>query len=182
MSSCKILHAECSGVYVLKLVGEVRLTYCSALDDAIEAMIDSANFSTIVVDLCESTMVDSTTLGMLVKLAIKARQKSHFLPSIVSSNPDITRIIKSMGFESVYIVLKEPVLDPRDLIELHAREMDEECARAKVLEAHRILMDMNEHNRDCFRDLVAALEGEVSAARLGCSDSVASRAAINRSY
>ena len=38
MSSCKILHAECSGVYVLKLVGEIRLTSCCALDDAIEAM------------------------------------------------------------------------------------------------------------------------------------------------
>lgn len=181
MSSCKILHAECSGVYVLKLVGEIRLTSCCALDDAIEAMIESANFSTIVVDMSESTMVDSTTLGLLVKLAIKARQKSHFLPSIVSSNPDITRIIKTMGFESVYIVLKEPLLDPRVLNELEIKEMDEESARAKVLEAHRILMDMNAHNRECFSDLVAALEAE-SAPGHGCRESRVERSVINRSY
>ncbi len=167
MSSCKILHAECSGVYVLKLVGEIRLTSCCVLDDAIEAMIGAANFSTIVVDLSESTMVDSTTLGLLVKLAIKARQKSHFLPSIVSSNPDITRIIKTMGFESVYIVLKEPLLDPRLLNELEVKDIDEETVRAKVLEAHRILVDMNAHNRECFSDLVAALEAE-GASSVGC--------------
>jgi anti-anti-sigma factor len=181
MASCKILHAECSGVFILKLVGEVRLTSCCALDDAIEAMIQSANFSTIVVDLCESTMVDSTTLGLLVKLAIKARQKSHFLPSIVSSNPDITRIIKTMGFESVYIVLKEPVLDPRVLTELEVKEMDEASARAKVLEAHRILMDMNAHNRECFKDLVAALEA-VTPSAVGCNEGLAERSVINRSY
>ncbi len=160
MSSCKILHAECSGVFVLKLQGEVRLTYCNALDEAIESIVEAPGFQTIVVDLSEAEMVDSTTLGLLVKLAIKARAKSHFLPSIVSSNPDITRIIKSMGFESVYIVLKEPVLDPKVLIEIEPQEMDEQAARNKVLEAHRILMDMNEGNREMFRDLVMALEGE----------------------
>lgn len=181
MPSCKILHAECSGVFVLKLVGEVRLTYCNALDDAIANMVGAPGFSTIVVDLTESTMVDSTTLGLLVKLAIKAREKSHFLPSIVSSNPDITRIIKSMGFENVYIVLKEPVLDPKVLIELEPKEMDEECAREKVLEAHRILMDMNERNRERFSDLVAVLEGEVSA-RFTCSDKLASNSGVTRTY
>jgi anti-anti-sigma regulatory factor len=164
MSSCKILYAECCGVYVLKLVGEVRLTYCNALDDIIESIVGSSGFVTLVVDLSEASMVDSTTLGLLAKLAIRARTKSHFLPSIVSSNPDITRVIKSMGFESIYIVLKEPVLDPKVLIELEPREMDEQSVRERVLEAHRILMEMNESNREMFRDLVTALEGEQGTA------------------
>ncbi|CAM5579156.1 Anti-sigma factor antagonist OS=Stutzerimonas stutzeri OX=316 GN=CXK95_00115 PE=4 SV=1 [Stutzerimonas stutzeri] len=34
----------------------------------------------------------------------------------------------------------------------------EEVVKAKVLEAHRILMSLNESNREAFRDLVTALE------------------------
>jgi len=37
MSRCKILQAECSGVYVLKLVGEARLGLCSVIDVSIDA-------------------------------------------------------------------------------------------------------------------------------------------------
>jgi anti-anti-sigma factor len=161
MSRCKILQAECSGVYVLKLEGEVRLNLCSTIDAAIESMTMDPNFATIVVDLSETTLIDSTTLGLLAKLAILAKQKSHFLPSIVSTNPDITRIITTMGFDSVYLIMNEPATSPQALVELSPKDMNETELRENVLNAHKILMELNEHNREQFKDLVATLEGDV---------------------
>ena len=163
MSGCKILQAECSGVYVLKLVGEVRLNLCSTIDASIEAMTLDPQFATVVVDLSETTLIDSTTLGLLVKLALRAKAKSHFLPSIISTNPDITRIIETMGFESVYLILDEPALTDQTLIELAPKEMSEEVLRTNVLCAHKILMNLNEHNREQFKDLVGALECDAEA-------------------
>ncbi|WP_156498460.1 STAS domain-containing protein, partial [Oleiphilus sp. HI0079] len=83
MSQCKVLQADCSGVYILKLVGEVRLNACSTIDSVIEKISENPNFRSLVVDLSETDHLDSTTLGMLAKLAVKAKEKSHFLPSIV---------------------------------------------------------------------------------------------------
>ena len=158
MSRCKILQAECSGVYVLKLVGEVRLNLCSTIDASIEAMTLDPQFATVVVDLSDTTLIDSTTLGLLVKLALRAKAKSHFMPSVISTNPDITRVIETMGFESVYLILDEPALTDQTLIELAPQEMSEELLRTNVLSAHKILMNLNEHNKEQFTDLVSALE------------------------
>lgn len=165
MSRCKILQADCSGVYVLKLVGEVRLNLCSTIDAAIEEMISDPNFQTIVVDLTETTLLDSTTLGLLAKLGLKAKQKSHFLPSVISTNPDITRIIMTMGFDSVYLILKEPASSNSDLTELSCRDLSENEMCMKVLDSHKVLIELNEHNREQFKDLVNTLENEVSDRR-----------------
>lgn len=161
MSKCKILQAECSGVYVLKLVGEVRLNLCSTIDSAIEAMTSDPEFASIVVDLSETTLIDSTTLGLLARLAIQAKQKSHFLPSIISTNPDITRVIETMGFESVYLIMREPAENNQQLTELSPQDITEEELRKNVLSAHKVLMNLNEHNREQFKDLVATLECDV---------------------
>ena len=83
------------------------------------------------------------------------------MPSIVSTNPDITRIILTMGFENVYIIVNEPASCDQDLVELEAKEIDEAELRENVLNAHKVLMDLNENNREQFKDLVATLEGEV---------------------
>lgn len=161
MSGCKILQAENSGVYVLKMVGEVRLNFCSTIDASIDAIVSDPNFATLVVDLSEAKLIDSTTLGLLARLAVKAKKKSHFLPSIVSTNPDITRILLSMGFDSVFLIVSEPVETDEHLQELVAADVNEEEMRQKVLSAHKVLMEMNEHNYEQFKDLVDALELDV---------------------
>jgi len=159
MSQCRVMQADCSGVYILKLVGEVRLNACSTIDKAIEVISESPNFRSLVIDLSETTHLDSTTLGMLAKLGVKAKAKSHFLPSIVSTNPDVTRIIESMGFESVFLISEEPLARESDLAELPQLPLQEEEMRQTVLNAHKVLMDINENNREKFKDLVDALEG-----------------------
>lgn len=161
MSRCKILQAQCSGVHVLKLVGEVRLNLCSTIDSVIQSTTKDPDFATVVVDLTDTTLIDSTTLGMLAKLAILAKKKSHFLPSLVSTNPDITRIITTMGFDTIFIILEKPAITHQALQELPIAELDEVELRENVLNAHKILMRLNEHNREQFKDLVATLQTEV---------------------
>ncbi|VTM10106.1 anti-anti-sigma factor [Pseudomonas aeruginosa] len=97
MSTGKIQFAEQNGSFVLKFVGEVRLTLCSALDSTIEKIFAALNFSAIIIDLTETQSIDSTTLGLLAKLSILSRQKIGLLPTLVTTNPDITRLLQSMA-------------------------------------------------------------------------------------
>ncbi len=156
----KILQAEQQGIYVLKFIGEIRLNLCSTLDQLIETIADNPEFKTIVIDLTETTVIDSTTLGLLAKIALIAQKKNNFLPTIITTNPDITRIILAMGFDQIFIIVKEPASRIEELEELPIMQSTEQDTRQKVLDAHRVLMDMSEHNREQFKDLVQILESE----------------------
>lgn len=158
ISPGRIQFAEQDGTFILKFVGEVRLTLCSALDSTIEKIFTALNFSAIVIDLTETRSIDSTTLGLLAKLSILSRSKVGLLPTVVTTHPDITRLLQSMGFDQVFNIVDTPLPCPDCLDDLPPQDQSEELVRAKVLEAHRILMGLNESNREAFHDLVSALE------------------------
>lgn len=154
----KIQFAEREGTFVLKFVGEIRLTLCSALDATIDRIFSAVPFDAIVIDLTEARSIDSTSLGLLAKLSILSRERIGLLPTVVSTNPDVTRLLHSMGFDLVFNIIESPVPTADALTDLPSQDQTEDVVKAKVIEAHRILMSLNESNREAFRDLVSALE------------------------
>jgi len=135
MSTGRIQFAEQDGTFVLKFVGEVRLTLCSALDATIERIFTALNFNAIVIDLTETRSIDSTTLGLLAKLSILSRQKVGLLPTVVTTNPDISRLLQSMGFDQVFNIVDRPIPCPECLTDLPSQDQNEDVVRSKVLEA-----------------------------------------------
>ncbi|MFL1453727.1 STAS domain-containing protein [Marinobacter sp. DUT-3] len=160
MAGYKILQAENQGIYLLKFIGEIRLNLCSTLDNLVESITQDPDFKTVVIDLTECEIIDSTTLGLLAKIAMAAQKRSHFLPTLVSTNPDITRIITSMGFDKIFIIVREPASRIEQLEEIPVLRASEQQVRDKVLDAHRVLMGLNSRNREEFKNLVRALECE----------------------
>ncbi len=160
MAGYKILQAEQQGIYLLKFIGEIRLNLCSTLDNLVESITQDPNFKTVVIDVTETEIIDSTTLGLLAKIAMAAQKRSKFLPTLISTNPDITRIITSMGFDKIFIIVREPATRIEELEEIPVLRASEQEVRDKVLEAHRVLMGMNSRNREEFKNLVRALECE----------------------
>ncbi len=158
MSTGKIFVAKKNGVYVLKFTGDVRLTLCAALDEFVDKMAAEPDLSAVIIDLCDAEGVDSTALGFIAKISIITKDKLELVPTIISSNPDITRIIVSMGFEQVFKIIKHRVDRDDALDELKEVYRSEETLKEKVIEAHKILMGLNGKNRETFQELVAMLE------------------------
>jgi anti-anti-sigma factor len=158
MQPGKILVAEQSGAFVIKLIGDVRLTFCTALDDFFERMFAAPGFVSVIIDLSEAENIDSTTLGQLAKLALGAQRRYKLTPVIVSTNPNITRILDSMGFGRVFDIRHELLRTDRQLAELPLAVGTENDVRERVIEAHRVLMGLNAQNRAQFNELVCALE------------------------
>lgn len=159
MSSGKIKFAEQDQTFVLKCIGEVRLNFCAILNDTIEQAIATGNIRAIIIDLTEVTSIDSTTLGLLAKLSILSRKSFGMLPTLASTNPDISQQLDAMGFAQVFNIVHTPAPCPECLNDLPDQPQSEAVVRERVLEAHRILMELNESNRAAFRDLVSLLEG-----------------------
>ena len=160
MTTGRIQYAESEGTVILKFLGDVRLTLCAALDAYIEKVVSALNFKSIVIDLTETQNIDNTSLGLLAKLSILSSERVGLLPTLVSTQEDMLRLLQSMGFEQIFNIVADSTPTDADLKDLPAQMLSEEQVRARVLEAHRLLMDLNERNRSVFTDLVSSLESE----------------------
>ncbi|MDG1065792.1 MAG: STAS domain-containing protein [Luminiphilus sp.] len=159
MKDCQIRAGSNDGAHVLKLQGDVRLVMCTALDEYFERMFAEPDFLSVWVDVTEATGLDSTTLGMLAKLAISTEARFGFKPAIFSCDPSIDRLLQAMGFSQLFDVRSERC-DVECFRDLPARNASEDEVRHKVIEAHRTLMGLNEANHAAFQSLVMTLEAQ----------------------
>lgn len=164
MQEGKILVAENRGVYVLKFLGDVRLTLCSTIDSLLKRIFGGKGLKSVVIDLSETDGIDSTALGLLAKIAVNAKEAMSLKPMIITTRDDITRILDTMGFEHYFTICQTPIALDYSLEE--APILDDECAdsiRQKVIDAHRTLMGLNPRNKEEFEPVVFALENCKSA-------------------
>lgn len=158
MQEGKIMAACHDGAYVIRMQGDVRVTLCATIDEYFQQMFEDPDFASVWVDLCDAEGLDSTTLGMLAKLALKVREKYGFQPAIYTCDPGIIRLLKSMGFQRLFSMHEESCCNPEDVAEIPVVQGSEDSIKARVIEAHRILMGLSEENRARFKDLMTVLE------------------------
>jgi anti-anti-sigma factor len=158
MADGRLLAASENGAYVLRLVGDVRLTLCASIEDFVEQMLDDPQFSSVWVDLCDATGVDSTTLGQLAKLALAVHERYGFRPAVYCCDPGINRLLRSMGLDRLFEMHEKTCCATGCAQMVPMVPGSEDEVRERVLEAHRVLMDVSEENRARFADLVSTLE------------------------
>lgn len=154
----RILAASHNGAYVIRMLGDVRLTLCTSIDEYFQKMFDDPEFTSVWVDLCQVEGIDSTTLGLLAKLALKVKERFDFQPAIFSCDPGINRLLKSMGFQRLFELREETCANPEDVLEIPQVAGKASEVKEKVIEAHQVLMGLSEENRVKFQDLINVLE------------------------
>lgn len=136
----------------------MRLTLCARVDAFLDSMF-SHPFESVVVDLSEAEGADSTTLGLLAKLALRSKSERAIRPTLFSSNRDLTRVVRSMGLERVFTIV-ESAADASATAELPEVEVDDDTLRQQVLDAHQALVNLDDRNASTFKDLIASLQPE----------------------
>ena len=154
----QILVADHEGVYIIKMIGDVRLTLCISFDQFIDSMLAAPNFSSVLFDMSEAEAIDSTTLGLMAKISLLAQEKCNVTPVILATNASIKRILQTMGFADIFTIVDKLEVDMAPEKPLTAIECDEKEVKEKVIEAHKILMGLNEKNHETFHNLVTMLE------------------------
>lgn len=158
MSEGRVLAASEHGAYVLRLVGDVRLTLCASIEDYVAGMLDDPQFTSVSVDLCDAEGLDSTTLGQLAKLALAVDRRFGFRPAIFCCDAGINRLLRSMGLHRLFEMHEKTCCATGCNQSIPMVPGTEEEVRQRVLEAHRVLMDMSDENRERFSELVSTLE------------------------
>jgi len=162
MSTGKILAADYRHMAMLKFVGDVRVLMSSTLDAYCAGLYRRPILDAMLIDMTETRGIDSTALGLLAKMAIQLRNRFNVIPTIVSTNDDITRTLKSMSFDLIFKIVDRPprTQPPEQYNELQQKKESEDTVREKVLDAHLTLMTLSEENRLEFQDLVQALKNQ----------------------
>ncbi len=106
MKNGRILVATVNDVPILKFIGDVRVLMSSALDNYFNSLYNRAILDRMMVDLTETQGIDSTALGLLAKMSIQLRNRFNVRPTIISTNPDITRILKSMSIDLICEIIE----------------------------------------------------------------------------
>ncbi|ENV35411.1 hypothetical protein F960_00357 [Acinetobacter gerneri DSM 14967 = CIP 107464 = MTCC 9824] len=160
MSTGHVEYASLNGTHIFKLIGEVRALSCISLDKLLAKIEQQDNVVGAIVDLTETTFIDSTVLGILAKLGLKLKQTHHIQAVMLSTNQDITTLANSMGLGQVFVILNycgDPSVCTRALIDEH---ITQNAMLDTVLDAHKTLMKLNASNQNMFEPLVKQLEKE----------------------
>ena len=160
MSTGHVEYASLNGTHIFKLIGEVRAHSCISLDKLLNKLEQHEDVVGAIVDLTQTTFIDSTVLGVLAKLGLKLKQIHHLQAIMLSTNPDITTLANSMGLGQVFVILNycgESDVCTQALVDDH---INHASMLRTVLEAHKTLMQLNENNQNMFKPLVKQLEKE----------------------
>lgn len=153
-----MLAASENGAYVLRFEGDVRLTLCASIEDYVEHMLADPQFSSVWIDLCDAEGIDSTTIGQLAKLALAVHARYGFRPALFCCDAGILRLLTTMGLDRLFDIHEKTCCATGCSQVIPMVPGSEDEVREKVLEAHRVLMNVSDDNRARFAELVAHLE------------------------
>jgi len=154
----KILVSQYHGSYVIKLTGDVRVTLCTSLNNYMQAIFQSDQISEVVVDMVDAEGVDSTTLGLLARLAIYCNDKFKLNPVVFCPDDSLYQTLMVMGLDDVFEIVQSKPDSSENLEELSMVSVSVDETKKQVLEAHRLLSSFNEKNKQEFMDLIRTLE------------------------
>ncbi|CAK0776902.1 Anti-sigma factor antagonist [Gammaproteobacteria bacterium] len=164
----QILHAERNGAHHLRLIGAVRYPLATSLDHFLQNIFAGPVPRAFLVDLSGTDVIDSTNLGLLVKIA--RLMSEHHAPVVVLFSPreDITEVLISMGFNQFFQLITTDFPEGESAAEctpIPITEVGRTDLARTILEAHRALMAMDARNESVFMDVVRYLEKEVEEAK-----------------
>ncbi len=161
MSQGQILISDKTDDYLIKLVGDVRLTLSGSLNRYMDVLFGNNNVKSVVVDMLDAKAVDSTTLGLIAKLGLHCREYYQMNVKLFCQNPSIIRTLECMSFDEIIDIFQQsPNEFDAELRCLDAVTSEVDEVRQQVLEAHKLLVKLNPKNKAEFTDLINALEAD----------------------
>lgn len=169
--------AEKSGITFIRMVGNLKYTGSSGFDIFLDRFLQR-EYQDVVIDLTEASFLDSTNLGLIARIAERARKLGRGPVTIISPNDDVNRILESVRFDRIFRIIDSPQ-NPRtsrtppasgeaptmqagreEELASSTGDRSEKDQLKMILRAHRTLIDLDEENRAEFQDVVDLLEAQ----------------------
>jgi anti-anti-sigma factor len=162
MTAGQAFYVKQGNTCIIKLVGDIRYTMSCSVDNFLERLFAQENCNDMLIDLSEVDCIDSTSLGLLAKAANFMQDRFTRKITLLSTNQDINRLLDSVGFTEVFNICNNGVNRLETMQHLRFVEPDKAQLTKTMFEAHKVLSDMNDKNREMFKDVVEALRNKLA--------------------
>lgn len=160
MTEGEISYSVDKNLCIFRLQGNIRHTNSTGFNLTIRKLFTENKVSAVVIDLRETTYIDSTNLGLLGTISRNLWVTNKTYPTLFCPENDVYTILVSMGFKSHFEIITDADAKLEELKQLPKNQAPE----AKViLDAHETLLHMSENNKVQFESLVELLRSEISA-------------------
>ncbi|MFO1371313.1 MAG: STAS domain-containing protein [Candidatus Competibacteraceae bacterium] len=157
MAAGAAFYVKQGNTYVLKLVGDIRYTMGCALGDFLNDLFSQCDYDDIIVDLTETHSIDSTSLGLLARIANFSREHFAHKTTLLSTNPDVNQILDNMGFYEIFSIHDTGETIAATLQQLAIDTPCKDDLTRIVFEAHRTLSELNPRNQEAFQSVIESL-------------------------
>ncbi len=146
-----------------KLVGTLKYTSGSKFDAFLDNLFEKKpTFEDIVIDLSEAAFLDSTNLGFLARIAEFMNEKNGKKVTIYSPKEDINKLLESVGFDEVFVLVKDIDKTGKEMKEISLDGDGDRSRSSMMLDAHKALINVCQKNADKFCDVVELLQKAVN--------------------
>ena len=116
----------------------------------------------VLVDFEECESVDSTFIGLITSLTIKYSVDGKFYIKLFNLNEHLIKIIKTLGLLDVICISKSLSDEDVKFSETEKTNASKKDIATTMLEAHKVLSNINEQNELEFKNVVDYLRKEVN--------------------
>ena len=149
------------GTYFLKLSGHLCFSSSVPFADLIDLIGSTPDCKGAFVDLRGASMIDSTHLGLLARLALESQKNLGQELTIVSTGKHVPQALKTTGLQHLALLLDahEGMMPPTESIQT-LPETKRTVAQV-MLEAHQTLVGLNQDNKNTYQDFVTMLKSSM---------------------
>lgn len=124
---------------------------CGPLRDFIENRLESGQVN-FVVDFLACDSVDSTFLGILVKVAIRVRGRGSL--SLINLRNRNLETVQHLGIHKIASICSKKIVGLNDLKSIESNSV----SKNTIYQAHKSLVDLNDKNQKVFCDVLQFLQ------------------------
>ena len=155
MANTNYQYAKIDNKYIIKLSGELKYKWSSGFNNFLQKIFQKDDFDEIVVDLSETSYIDSTNIGLLAKIArFSLRKFSRKLPVIVDQkDEDVKELLIGMGFNKLCNFIKIPENFDHQYKTIKDSRKSKEDLGKMILDAHKTLSKISQKIKNNLKTL-----------------------------
>ena len=145
-----------------KLTGNLKYISSGKFDAFLDQLLEEdKDFEDVMIDLSEAEYIDSTNLGFLARIAEFMNDNYCKKVTIYSTNEEINIVLESVGFDEVFVLVKDSSNAFKDVNEISPAEIKERERTLVMLQSHQALMRISDKNIPVFKSCVELLQSSL---------------------
>ena len=158
----KYLYGEIENTVFIKAIGNSTMQNSKTVSDILDKLLCNDK-KELILDMSECRYVDSTFLGLIAKYAMEIKMKWGTSLNILNPTESVSTGLKQTGIEKFINKIENRDLDNLNIEEIQTKDFDNKMEKSKyILAMHKTLMNLNEQNKETFKNVVDLMEKSIN--------------------